>query len=94
MLVQPKLLILTTLFDDPPLKIPCNASRDLDGRDICIESTGYVRFNSIQVFFFISDKLTKKDPLKKIELKSFESYVKTMKKIKKNMMDIVKAYTL
>lgn len=88
MLVRPKLLILTTLFDDPVLKIPCNASRDLDGRDICIESTGYVRFDSIQVFFiylffFISDKLTKKDPLKKIELKSFESYVKTMKKIKK-----------
>lgn len=78
MLVRPKLLILTTLFDDPPLKIPCNASRDLDGWNICIESTGYVRFNSIQVFFiylffFISDKLTKKDPLKKIELKLFES---------------------
>lgn len=33
--------------------------------------------------YFISNKLTKKDPLKKIELKSFESYVKTMKKIKK-----------
>lgn len=28
MLVRPKLLILTTLFDDPPLKIPCEISMD------------------------------------------------------------------
>lgn len=37
MLVRPKLLILTTLFDDPSLKIRWNASRHLDGRNIYIE---------------------------------------------------------
>lgn len=69
MLVRPKLLILTTLFDDPSLKIPREISMD-----------GISVSNSIQQYpnIFYLNWYRKKN---REELKSFESYMKITKKI-------------